>query len=275
MPTVARFVCEALDIEPPRHDGGADPAAPCWLCGEASGPGAWPLKAILPGTFTQHNLARAPDSGAICAPCAAIINSDVFKATVGKFEIDAKLWSQCGWHSYSHFVSLGRYELPNPLRFRDLLIDPPVPCVAAINTTGKKHTLFRASVMTSAQHLVVQIDEETIRAPMARFRACLADVERLAALGFSKDGIETGRYHPESLRRAGIKAWRAAEAPMPGWRAEYPALLSLTVYVSRSWSWHRDNAADIPPAIKPRIEPTPIAAPAVKAKPVPAQGELF
>lgn len=215
------------------------PAQWCWLCGAGIERG-WPLSEALAPTFTQHNEARCSDSGAICAPCVAILDGAVFKDMVRARDVrdprgdPLKLWSQCGWHSYSHYIhERGVYEAPNPARMRELLCDPlPGKWLMGVNTTGKKHTIFRAEVCDGSD-ICVQIDEARIRLSRADFVRVLAAVEAALEAGASRDEIRTGLWHPETLRRAGMKAFRRVSDELAFWRARSPGGMHLACIVGQ------------------------------------------
>ena len=208
----------------------------CWLCGGATNGAGWPQAIAIAPTFTQHNLACCGASDAVCQACAATMAPEAFQAMVRARNLPLKTWAQCGWHSYSHFIrDTGAYEAPVPSRSREIMLDPPPGWwLLALNTTGKKHTIFRARVATERGRFPVQVDEDTLWVRHAEYRACLAAFERLTALGCGKDGVETGRYHPADTMRAGLAPWREAEDAMAPWRERAPGLVGLVRLVARS-----------------------------------------
>ena len=270
--TPTRFAAAALGIadHPPPADRkgkiafGACPS--CWLCSGPTDGRGWQQADAFPGTFTQFSCAVLPDSDAVCQPCVAMTTGAVFKTLVTARGLDIKLWSQCGWHSYSHLVTgRGDYEAPKPGRVREILLDPPEPpFVLGLNPSGQKHSLFRTRVAASRDLFPLHYDERTFMVGRGRFAALLTDLERMSALGFSKEQSETGRYHPESIRRAGLAAWRAGEARMALWRASEPDLLDLAAWVGRGPKWFADNGQAIERAPPPGHQ-----------TPLPAQRSLF
>jgi CRISPR type IV-associated protein Csf1 len=245
------------------------------LCGGATDDVGWPQATAIAPTFTQHNTAACSDSDAVCQACAALTRAETFQALVRRLGLpikvttkDGRPWVQAGWHCYSHLVSEdGHYEAPHPARMREVLLDPPAGrWVLTINTSGQKHTLFRAVIASSRDYFPVQFDEERVWITRADFVACLAAWEYLAALGCGKDGIETGRYHPADTMRAGLAAWWPAEAAMAPWRAD-PALVSVIRHVARS----AKTIAEAGEAIMRAPKTAPAAASAQSL----AQGLLF
>ena len=235
--TTTQFVAQALALLPyvPRPPGwGASNR--CWLCGGSTGGVGWPQRLAIAPTFTQHNTAACADSDAVCQSCAAVTRAESFQALVARRGLPLKVWTQCGWHSYSHYVREdGGYEAPTPSRMRAILLEPPDGrWLLTLNTTGQKHTIFRARVATTPAWFPVQLDEETLWTSAADLRECLAAFEALAAIGCGKDGIQTGRYHPADTMRAGVALWRPAEAAMAPWRDANPLLVALVRVIAHS-----------------------------------------
>jgi CRISPR type IV-associated protein Csf1 len=263
----SQFVARSLRIDrfpPPEPARGRRFAksASCWLCGGDTGRQGWPREAILPPTFTQHNIARRGDSDAICQPCAAILSGESFKALVAARALPVKTWTQCGWHSYSHFVREdGYYAVPDRETSRAILLDPPGGrWLLALNPTGQQHTIIRASVATGRDSFPVQFGEERVWVRCERLARCLAAFEALSALGFSKDDTLGGRYHPESMRRAGLARWRPAEEAIRPWREREPSLMGLVYHVARSPKFYASTQSVAPPPVASKpAPPAPIA----------------
>lgn len=240
-PSVTQFVAGALGlplVDPPLDRRGAvqiatDPT--CWLCGGGTGGAGWPLALAIAPTFTQHNCARAGDSSTVCRACVALTKAETYQAFVRSRALELKLWTQAGWHSYSHLVTEdGGYEAPKRDRMRAVTLAPPASrWVLAINTSGKKHTLFRGQVAEGGRDLFpVQLDEDTIWLTRHDWPVCLAAVEALTAAGASRDEACAGRYHPETLRRMGPTVFRALDAAAAAWRAERPDWIALAAVVA-------------------------------------------
>ncbi len=138
------------------------------------------------------------------------------------------------WRSYSHVFARGLHICPTRAGWRDWLLNPPEPpFVFAIAETGQKHILFRARVAHDRDVFPVQVEEDTVLVDRARFAACLAALEALYDLGFSKDSIVTGRYHPAQLAKVGPAHWRQAEETFAPWRRTAPDLVRLAAFCGR------------------------------------------
>src|SRR5690606_40393454 len=71
----------------------------------------WPQPAAIAPTFTQVDFAVVEDSGTVCRACAALTKAATFQEVVRARGMDVKLWTQAGWHCYSHlFVYPDRSE---------------------------------------------------------------------------------------------------------------------------------------------------------------------
>lgn len=237
--TVTQFAARALglaDCPPPEPKRGKrfGQSDRCWLCGGSTGGVGWPQTTAIAPTFTQHNTAKCGDSDAVCQSCAAMAHAAVFQDMVRSRELPIKIWTQAGWHSYSHLIlESGHYEAPTRERMRQVLLDPPAEgWILTVNSTGKKHTIFRATVARGRAHFPVQFDEETVWCRAEDLAECMAAFEALCALGFSKDSILTGEYHHAQMLKAGIARWRPAEERVAPWREINPAMLTLVHFVA-------------------------------------------
>jgi hypothetical protein len=273
--TVTQFCARALGLLPcppptPRRGPAHGLDARCWLCGGATDGVGWPQSLAIAPTFTQFNCARASDSDAVCQSCVALTRAETFQAMVAARKLPLKTWTQCGWHSYSHLIREdGAYAAPDRETARAVVIDPPPGrWVMGLNTSGKKHTLFRGAVAGGAGVHPIQLDETTVWVDRDDARACLGAFEALSALGFAKDDTLAGRYHPAGLSRAGLARWRPAETAIAPWRERAPDLMALIHHVARGPSHFG------PPPERARDAPPPAETP----KPPPragAQMELF
>lgn len=275
--TPTQFAARALDISdfpPPQPKRGTryGLSVRCWLCGGETDGVGWPQSVAIAPTFTQHNCAKMQDSDAVCQSCAALTRAETFQAMVKARGLPVKTWTQCGWHSYSHYIREdGHYEAPIPARVREILNDPPEgKWLLCINTSGQKHTIFRGTVATGRDRFPVQVDEETVWTGREEVGRCISDFERLATLGFGRDEIATGNYNPTNTLRAGIRAWREADEPMRIWREARPDLVALAAIAARS----RKTLAEVPPpeTASPVVIPAPLPTPTYDT---PSQMSLF
>jgi hypothetical protein len=237
--TATQFVARVTGILPaeppvPRRGLRHGSSSKCWLCGGDTGGVGWPIKAALGAAFTQHNIAAVMDSDAWCQACVATTKCEPWQAMVKSRGLDLKIWTQAGWNTYSHFVREdGHYSSPTRREMRAVLLDPPAgQWVLGINTSGQKHTIFRATVAANRDYFPVQFDEYTVWLYAERLRSCLADFERLCELGFSKDSILSGRYHHGQMLKVGIARWTAAEEMIAAWRASDPDMLAVVHFVA-------------------------------------------
>lgn len=66
-----------------------------------------------------------------------------------------------------------------------------------------------------------------------RFREALDVFETLYRLGFSKDSILTGHYHPKTLMDVGPGRWRAEESRAVPLRIQQPQLWTMCHFVAQ------------------------------------------
>lgn len=217
----------------------------CWLCGgETQGIG-WPLaKAISLDTFTNHDLAKSPQSDTVCQACAMMLSSEGWARYVDAYpgrgflkffpEKEGKKPRQFNWLYSSHLFALGRHEGPGRKQWREHLLNPPEPPFAfVLAVSGKKHLAFRAVIATNRDTFPILFEETPVFIVRERFARLLADFERLYNLGFSKDSIVSGQYHHGQMQKVGLAIWREAEKPMSAWRALTPQWLSVAHFVAQ------------------------------------------
>lgn len=212
-----------------------DPGPVCWLCGGATGGVGWRQRDAIPPTYTNHTLAVVPSSTAVCQPCAAMGSKETWGRYVAAHpDAGLKTGHAMSWRCYSHLFAETGHECPTRSRWRAILLDPPVPPFLAIMAlSGQKHLIFRGQVAHSRDWFAVQLEEQRVWIERRRFAACLNDVEIVLNLGFSRDGILTGRYHPAQLLKIGPAVWRPLEQAIARWRYTAPALLGLAVHVAQ------------------------------------------
>lgn len=252
MSTPTQFCAAALGLELPPPKVAAS-GARCWLCGGDTAGVGWRQADAVAQTFTQHNCAALPDSDAVCRACVAFTRAETFQALVRARSLPIKIttkdgrpWVQAGWHCYSHLVTgAGSYEAPVPSRVRAILLDPPPPPFAlGLNPSGQKHSLFRTRIASSREVFPVHFDERTFVVDRARFARLLDNVEHMGRLGFSRKQTITGRYHPESIRRAGLAVWRTGEAAVRPWRDGEPDLMALAAWTARGPKWFSEHSEE-------------------------------
>lgn len=212
--------------------GAVGPDATCWLCGGPTGAVGWPVRDAIPETFTNHTLAGDRASATVCQPCAYFGAKASWEAYAAAHPaLGLKTGHAMSWRCYSHAFSPAGHACPNRARWRALLLDPPAPpFLFVVAESGQKHLLFRARVAHDRDVFPVQLEDDGLVVDRARFAACLAALEVLYALGFSKASIATGRYHAGQLRAVGLAAWRPAEAAFAPWRRGAPQLVRLAAF---------------------------------------------
>lgn len=234
----AHAVLGAPNWQPPAPRRGAQFArsAVCWLCGGSTHGQGWPLRAAITDKFTNHNASPCPSSDAVCQPCVYLSSGDAWSAYASEHpELGVKSMQPITWRSYSHvFSESGGHEVPNRARWRELLVAPPAPpFVFALSESGQKHLLFRAVVSYTSAVYPMQCEEDRLLVSRADLTHCFEAFERLYALGFSKDQIADGRYHPAQTMKAGLAAWREAEARFAPWRRRAPHLVRLARFCAQ------------------------------------------
>lgn len=186
----------------------------CWLCGgETNGEGVPTKKAIKP-TFTDHALARAPESNSICKPCAWCLS-----------------WREM--RNYS-IIATGKWLMhPDRTMLRGWLIKPPdPPFVICAAVSGQKWLHIRAEIAHSRSDFPVQFEDTRIYTDPARLKEMLFPIEMLYSNGFSKAEIESGNYNQKRIIDYGLRAWMREEDKLREYRQDN-RLFSLAVFVAR------------------------------------------
>lgn len=209
----------------------------CWLCGGATEIG-WPLRTALSGAFTDHNQAAIPSSPCVCDSCVALMRKEAWITACERHghspyfpAVEGKKPFLSNWMFSSHCFSGAGWQRPSRTSVRDILLHPPLPpFVLSVALAGKKHVLFRAPLNHARDQFSVQADENTLLIDHARFAVVLDRVEQGLALGLSRDGIQTGEYHPSAILAAGVSRWRALEELFDVDRRHAPNELLLACY---------------------------------------------
>lgn len=194
---------------PPVPGAETTDSARCWLCGGALDGSGVPRRQAVKATFTDHDCARAPESGAFCAACAWIMaeRNDALTARTSKDK------PQRG-RNYSHFVKAGAwYPLSKAQKgdMRTLLLEPPFPELAVIADSGQKHLVFKARANPpDAAAGWVQFEEQAIWVDPAQLAETLELIDALYVM-FSKEEIGTGAYNHRRILDFGLERWHALE----------------------------------------------------------------
>lgn len=223
--------------EPPETKRGSryGTDAVCWLCGLDTDGRGWPRAQAISETFTNTTLAEAPASRTVCQPCTYFSSGESWKQYAAAHpDMGLKAVHPLSWRSYSHVFAAGFHACPSRAEWRQWLLAPPKPpFLFAISESGQKHTIFRAQVSYSDDAYSVQIEEDAVWVERAAFSGCLQAFELLYNLGFSKDSIVSGDYHPAQLLRVGPRVWREAELAITPWRQRHPHLMRLAHFCAR------------------------------------------
>lgn len=236
--SATRFVADCLGLLPfPASEGGPKmreaSGERCYVCGLPDDKPGWDRRTMFGSTSTIVNKVKAPRSVTVCQSCAVVFRGWK-RYCERRPDLGLTAKHPISWNSYPHAIWQGTHLVPRGETWRDLLLDPPEPpFLFVIPTSGKKDIIFLASVATSRDRYPVQVEEDTLWIDREGFAECLAAAEALLLLGFSREQVETGRYHQESIRRAGIRAFREAEAAFAPWRLVRPAWVRLATMVGR------------------------------------------
>lgn len=216
---------------PPRY-GTSDT---CWLCGGRTDGRGWYQPTALPPTFVGLGMIEAPTSDAVCQPCMYSCSKASWEAYVAAHpERGLKTGHAMSWRFYSHACWPGHHECPTRARWRELLIEPPAPpFLFVVSTSGQKHLIFRSVVATGREVFPVRLEETLLWVRHDELVPCLAVVEALYALGFSKDSLTTGQYHAGQLLKVGAEAWRPLDVALRAWRRRRPDLVTLAIHVAQ------------------------------------------
>lgn len=223
----ARFAWESLGSPPwPGPEEGI--AGPCWLCGGGEPTGGWPRTAVISPSFTNHPLAAAPASDAVCQACAYMLSGASWKAYVDAGpDRGLKAVHPLSWKSYSHVFAAGLHECPTRQSWRAWLEAPPEPpFLFLLAESGQKHIIFRARVSHSRGDYWVQVEEDSVLVNRSALVDVIALFEGMLALGFTRDEIRTGNYSQGRLLKARSE-WRALESAMGKWRQTAPDYLRI------------------------------------------------
>lgn len=207
----------------------------CWLCGGPTHGVGWPWKRAIKPTFTNHNNASCLTSQTICQPCVAMQSKETWEAYVAaRPELGLKTGHALSWRSYSHAFSAAGHTCPMRTAWRDWVLDPPEPpFLFVIATSGQKHILFRATVANSRDSFPVQLEEETLWVNREDLAECVRAFERIYALGFSKDSILSGDYHPAQAMKVGVAELREADAAIRPWRERFEGYMRLAHFCAQ------------------------------------------
>lgn len=212
----------------------------CWLCGGPTHGVGWPWKTAITPTFTNHNNAAALASRTLCQPCVAMQSKETWEAYVAaRPDAGLKTGHAVSWRCYSHAFHQHGHECPSRAAWREWLLDPPAPpFLFALAVSAQKHIIFRAPVAHDRTLYPVQLEEDTVWIDGREFATCLHAFEVLYGLGFSKDQILSGHYHPAQAIKVGVRRLRAADEPLQWFRARRPGYMRIAHCCARRPEGH-------------------------------------
>ncbi len=179
---------KAIAYGPAPH---GDLAGRCYLCGEATDEGL-PRRDVIKPTFTDHGIARDPDSDLVCPLCTWALSYSELR-------------------NYSILATPAGLRHPSRSEIRDVLLHPPAPpFVLTIAVSGQKWLHIKARVVYNRAAFSVLLEETPVLVRPTAVAALLDTIEELYS-SFTKAEIETGDYQPHRIRRFGIKRWERLE----------------------------------------------------------------
>lgn len=209
----------------------AETSGSCCLCGCADG--RYDRKPFIKEGFTNLDRLIAPESPAICEPCAYMF-------------VLPKL-RQSSWVATAAEMSWLKRE-----DIWGVLWNPPEPPFATyITTSYKKHGSFKSRVNHSHQSYYIQFEETGVTFRPQHLRRAADTMELLYSVPaqeetkanpisfFTKDEILSGRYNQGRIRRYGITAFVDAEAILRPAR-DTPAF-GLLVFALNKKILHREG----------------------------------
>jgi len=185
----------------------------CWLCGGSTYYIGVPTKKAIKNTFTDHNLAKAPHSKAICKACAFCLSRRELR-------------------NYSILATLNWLMHPDRASIKHWLLNPPEPpFVFCIAESGQKWLHIKAEVAYDKHLFPVQFEDMRINVDSRFLKELLYNIEMLYSNGFSKKEIETGSYNQKHIRDFELSNWREFEEKIKSQRKS--RIFKLVVFVAQ------------------------------------------
>jgi len=191
----------------------------CAICGESPYRPAGPTAPVLGPTFTDHALlVPAPT---VCVGCAVLL-----AGKPGDDPPPLRLGNLVAGEDW--------IEYPDRAGLYARIRNPGGVVVMSWAVSRKKHHWLRAGPC-SPDRLLIGSDDATIEYRPARDATLLDAVSGLLASPtgtgsiLSREAIRTGNYHPDAVRRFGVRRWQELESVVARWRPS--GLLDLLVAV--------------------------------------------
>lgn len=138
------------------------------------------IKDYLKPTFTNHDIAKCPDSKYICDECiwAFATNTEDIYLIDGEIKKNStpRLFS---WIITDKKIAATKKHIKE---LRDIILNPPnPPFKIVLSDSGQKHLLFRAIWAQSQDNYPVQFEEERIIVNVAELQRRLIIADKLSA----------------------------------------------------------------------------------------------
>ncbi len=186
-------------------------AGTCYLCGADTDAGL-PKKKVIKPTFTDHGLARAPDSEVVCPYCAWALSYRELR-------------------NYSILATAQGLRHPSRAEWRDILLNPPEPpFMACLAVSGQKWLHFKARINRNNEAFVVMLEEQPVAVVPKKLESLLRRIEDLYTV-FSKSEIESGHYSPQRIQQFGMEAWLKHETVLE--RVRGSGIFDVALFVAQ------------------------------------------
>jgi hypothetical protein len=215
------------------------PGGTCYWCAGALGSQACRQSVVCGETFTDHDVAAAPESPWVCVACTW--------SMTGRPPDTLRLWSVL-WIEADPFLSPLPPSHPSapalgPLvhlqnkadlsAFDEVLRRPPrTRWVASVADSGKLHVFPHAVVNSGPGPWRVRFERDDVLVDPGEYGRLADAVAEALAAGFYKSELLAVEPQPSRIARIGIESWRRYESAVARYRGG--AVLDLAVFLSRS-----------------------------------------
>jgi len=185
----------------------------CCVCGESPFDAFGSRRKVLPNTFADHDLMGSADK--VCCGCVALM--------AGRPGDDPPPLRTAN----VAILKSGEAVYPDRQGLYRLMADPGEVRVISWASSRKKHHWLRAGLSTPGRLLIGSDDGQIEYRPVDHSGLLHAVVALLAsptgtASILTRTAIRTGEYHPEAIRKFGVRIWAPLDAIVSRWR---PSLL--------------------------------------------------
>ncbi len=133
------------------------------------------------------------------------------------------------FRNYSHFVVNGNWYVFTKAQKKSmyLLLIEEDPEIAVISDSGQRHLVFRHRVGTwQLEDTIIERDKDLL----VRLKT---NMDLLLQEGFSKDEIQSGKYHQRKILRAGLNSWQLLERVIQNYRGS--KIFDLALWLSQNY----------------------------------------